>query len=58
MEYLGFWVKRDVLKPINKKIKAIKNMKPPTVGKQLFTTFGKSDLINDNWRTTYARQTT
>ena len=28
------------------------------VGKQLFTTFGKTDLIKDNWRTTYARQTT
>ena len=29
-----------------------------TVGKQLFTTFGKSDLIHDKWRTTYARQIT
>ena len=25
------------------------------VGKQLFTTFDKSDSNNDNWRTTYAR---
>ena len=28
------------------------------VGKQLFTTFGKSDLNNDNWLTTFVRQNT
>ena len=27
------------------------------VGIQIFTTFGKTDLIKDKWRTTYARQT-
>ena len=29
-EYLGFWVTRDGIKPINIKIEAITNMKPPT----------------------------
>ena len=29
MEYLGFWVTRDGVKPINRKIKVITNMKPP-----------------------------
>ena len=30
MEYLGLWVARDGVKPTNKKIKAITNMKTPT----------------------------
>ena len=30
MEYLGLWVTRNGVKPINKKIEAITNMKPPT----------------------------
>ena len=30
MEYLGLWVTRNGFKPINKKIEAITNMKPPT----------------------------
>ena len=28
MEYLSFWVTRDGVKPINRKIEAITNMKP------------------------------
>ena len=30
MEYLGFWVKRNDVKPINKKIEEITNINPPT----------------------------
>ena len=30
MKYLGFWVTHSSIKPINRKIEAIKNMKPPT----------------------------
>ena len=30
MEYLGFWVTRDVVKTINRKAEAITNMAPPT----------------------------
>ena len=30
MEYLGFWVTIDGVKPIKRKIEAITNMKPPT----------------------------
>ena len=33
MEYLCFWVTRDGIKPINSKIEAIRNMKPPTTQK-------------------------
>ena len=35
MEYLGFWVTRDGVKPINKKTKAITNMAPPTTRKEV-----------------------
>ena len=31
MEYLGFWVTRNDVKPINRKVQAIENMKPPTL---------------------------
>ena len=30
IEYLGFWVTCDVVRPININIEAITNMKPPT----------------------------
>ena len=30
MEYLGFWVTRNIVKPMDRKIEAITNMKPPT----------------------------
>ena len=30
LEYLGFWVTRNGIKPINRKIEARTNMKPPT----------------------------
>ena len=35
MEYLGFWVTYDGVKPINSKIEDIPYMKPPTSRKQV-----------------------
>ena len=35
MEYLGFWVTCDGIKPMNRKIEAITNMAPPTFRKKL-----------------------
>ena len=35
MEYLGFRVTHDDIKPINRKIEAITNMKPPTSRKEV-----------------------
>ena len=35
MEYLGFWVTRNCVKPINIKIEEITNMKPPTYQKEV-----------------------
>ena len=31
MKYLGFWVTHDVVKPMDRKIEAITNMKLPTL---------------------------
>ena len=35
MEYLGFWVTCDGVKPIDKNTEAIKNMNPPTSRKEV-----------------------
>ena len=35
MEYMGFWVTRNGIRPINKKVEAITNMTPPTNTKQV-----------------------
>ena len=35
MEYLGFRVTHDDIKPINRKTEAITNMKPPTSRKEV-----------------------
>ena len=40
MEYLGLGVTRDGVKPINKKIEAITNIKPPTSPKRVQTFIG------------------
>ena len=35
MEYLGFWVTRNGVKTINRKIEAITNIAPPTSQKEV-----------------------
>ena len=35
MEYLGFWVTQDSVKPTNRKIEAINNMAPNTSQKEV-----------------------
>ena len=44
MEYLGFWVTRDGVKPINRKIEAITNMVPPTSRKYIREFIGAINL--------------
>ena len=46
MEYLGFWVTRDGVKPINKEKEAINNMKPPTSWKEVRKFIG---VVNYWW---------
>ena len=48
MGYLGFWVTRDSVKPINKKVEAITNMKPPTSQKVL-SFIGVINHYRDMW---------
>ena len=40
MEYLGFGVTRDGVKPINNQIEAIDNMKPPTYYLRSYSSIG------------------
>ena len=49
MEYLGFGVTRDGVKPINKKIEAINNMKPPTFKKEERNFKGVINYYRDVW---------
>ena len=35
MEYLGFWVTQNGIRPINKKVEAIFNIMPPKIWKQV-----------------------
>ena len=49
MEYLGLWVTRDGVKPINRKIEAITNMKPPTSQKEVQKFIGVINYYRDMW---------
>ena len=47
IEYLGFWVTRNGIKPINKKIEAITNMAPPTFRKKVIKLIGVINYYSD-----------
>ena len=49
MEYLGFWVTRDDVKPININIESITNMNPPTSRKELRDFIGVINYYRDMW---------
>ena len=49
MEYLGFWVTRNGILPINKKVEAIKIMTPPTNTKQARSFIGLLNYYRDMW---------
>ena len=49
MEYLGFWVTNDGVKPINKKERGNKNMKPPTHQKQSRQFIGVANYYYNRW---------
>ena len=49
MEYLGLWVTHDGVKPINKKIEAITNTKPPTSRKEVREFIGVVNYYRDKW---------
>ena len=49
MGYLGFWVTQDGVKPINNKIEALINMKPPTFRKEVRNFTGVVNYYPDMW---------
>ena len=49
MEYLGLWVRRDGVIPINRKIEAITNMKPPTYRKEVQNFIGVINYYRNMW---------
>ena len=48
-EYLGFWVTRTGIRPIAKKVEAIKNLKPPKTQKQVRSFVGLVNYYRDMW---------
>ena len=49
MGYLGFWITRDGVKPINRKIEAITNMNPPTSQKRVRRFIGVVNYYRNMW---------
>ena len=49
MKYLGFWVTRTGIRPINKKVEAILNMTPPKNTKQVHVYIGVINYYIDMW---------
>ena len=49
MEYLGFWMTRNGIQPINKKVKAIVNMTPPHNTKQVRAFIGLLNYYSYTW---------
>jgi len=50
IEYLGFWITRDGIQPMPKKVEAIHNMTAPTTRKQLRRFIGMVNYYRDMWR--------
>ena len=49
MEYLGFWVTRTRIQPINKKVEAIVNMTPPKNTREVCASIGLVNYNKDIW---------
>ena len=49
LEYLGYWISRDGIKPLNKKVEAINNLAPPTNRRKLRRFIGLVNYYRDMW---------
>ena len=49
-EYLGYWITRNGIKPLSKKVEAINNIAIPTTKKQLRSFIGMVNYYRDMWQ--------
>ena len=49
LEYLGFWITREGIMPVPKKVNAILAIKPPTTRKELRRFIGMVNFYRDMW---------
>ena len=49
LEYLGYWITRDGIKPLNKKVEAINNLATPKTRKELRRFIGIVNYSRDMW---------
>lgn len=50
LEYLGFWITREGIRPVTKKVEAFKLIQPPKTRKQLRSFIGIVNYYRDMWR--------
>jgi len=60
LEYLGYWITRDGIQPLDKKVVAILRIQPPKTRKQLRSFLGMINYYRDMWpkRSEYMAQLT
>ena len=49
IENLGYWITRNGIKPLEKKVQAILNLSPPTTTKQTISLLGIVQYYRDIW---------
>ena len=49
LEYLGYWITRDGIKPLTKKVQAIMNIAAPITKKQLRNFIGIVNYYHNMW---------
>ena len=49
LEYLGYWITREGIKPLNKKVEAINNLATPKIRKELRRFIGIVNYYRDMW---------
>jgi len=49
IEYLGYWITRDGIQPLSKKVQALQNVAPPKNKKQLRRFIGMINYYRDMW---------
>ena len=49
LEYLGYWITQEGIKPLNKKVEAINNLAAPKTQKQLRRFIGMVNYYRDMW---------